>query len=227
MLRDLRCGVAVVVEDAKRCRRLDGVAIQIGEHLLAAREAEVEELGKLAVLAGVATSGEGLAASFETLAKQVHAASQLSTQFSAHLADLYHDSANKISKIIRVTVMTIIAVLLVAVILLGIFTRWISRALAKPIGEIIEQIHSVGTGDVDLTNKIQITSRDEIGLLSQEFNGLMDTVYSMTMFKKVIEEDTTLEDVYTRLGEVFRRELGIDAEREGTVPQGAQDEGIR
>ena len=165
---------------------------------------------KLAVLAGVATSGEGLAASFETLAKQVHAASQLSTQFSAHLADLYHDSANKISKIIRVTVMTIIAVLLVAVILLGIFTRWISRALAKPIGEIIEQIHSVGTGDVDLTNKIQITSRDEIGQLSQEFNGLMDTVYSMTMFKKVIEEDANLEDVYARLGEVFRGELKLE-----------------
>ena len=80
--------------------------------------------------------------------------------------------------------LTIVAVLLVAIILLGIFTRWISQALARPIREIIEQIHSVGTGDVDLTNKIYITSRDEIGQLSQEFNGLMDTVYSMTMFKR-------------------------------------------
>lgn len=165
---------------------------------------------KLAFLDGTATDGENLAASFDALDKRVHAASQLSIQFSTHLSDLYQKSADKISEIIRVTVLTIVVVLLVAIVLLGIFTRWISRALAKPIGEIIEQIHSVGTGDVDLTNKIRITSRDEIGQLSKEFNGLMDTVYSMTMFKKVIEEDANLDDVYARLGEVFRGELKLD-----------------
>jgi diguanylate cyclase (GGDEF)-like protein len=165
---------------------------------------------KLNILNGTSQDGETLAADFEHLDKRVHAASQLSIQFSTHLSDLYQKSADKISEIIRVTVLTIVAVLLVAILLLGIFTRWISRALAKPIGEIIEQIHSVGTGDVDLTNKIRISSRDEIGLLSQEFNGLMDTVYSMTMFKKVIEEDANLDDVYARLGEVFRGELKLD-----------------
>lgn len=165
---------------------------------------------KLRVLDGTAENGPALAAKFDELGAQIHQASQLSSSFSTKLSELYHSSADKISEIIRVTVLTIIAVLLVAIVLLGIFTRWISQALAKPIGEIIEQIHSVGTGDVDLTNKIRISSRDEIGTLSQEFNGLMDTVYSMTMFKKVIEEDATLEDVYGRLGEVFRRELGFE-----------------
>jgi len=165
---------------------------------------------KLQVLDGTAENGGVLIGKFDELEDRIHTASQLSSNFSSKLSELYHKSADTISEIIRVTVLTIVAVLLVAIILLGIFTRWISQALARPIEEIIEQIHSVGTGDVDLTNKIQITSRDEIGQLSQEFNGLMDTVYSMTMFKKVIEEDTTLEDVYTRLGEVFRRELGID-----------------
>ena len=106
--------------------------------------------------------------------------------------------------------MTIIAVLLVAILLLALFTRWIVESLAKPIKAIIDQIHDVGTGDVDLTNKIEITSRDEIGTLSQEFNDLMDTVYSMSTFKRVIEEDATLEDVYARIGDVFRRELNID-----------------
>ncbi|NJC89119.1 MAG: diguanylate cyclase [Desulfuromonas sp.] len=165
---------------------------------------------KLLVLDSAAENGAVLAGKYDDLETKLHSASQLSSNFSSKLSDLYHKSAEKISRIIRFTVLTIIAVLLVAIILLGIFTRWISQALAKPIGEIIEQIHSVGTGDVDLTNKIQITSRDEIGQLSQEFNGLMDTVYSMTMFKKVIEEDTNLEDVYARLGEVFQGELGLE-----------------
>ena len=130
--------------------------------------------------------------------------------FSSKLSELYHTSSSKISEIIEVTILTIAAVLLVAILLLGLFTRWIVQSLARPIKAIIDQIHDVGTGDVDLTNKIEITSRDEIGTLSQEFNGLMDTVYSMSTFKRVIEEDATLEDVYARIGEVFRRELKID-----------------
>jgi HAMP domain-containing protein len=164
---------------------------------------------KLQVLDGNAGSATMLAAKFDELDRQIHSASQVSSNFSSGLSELYHKSADKISEIIRVTVMTIVAVLLVAILLLGVFTRWISLSMAKPIREIIDQIHSVGTGDVDLTNKIRITSRDEIGQLSKEFNGLMDTVYSMTMFKKVIEEDANLDDVYARLGDVFRGELGL------------------
>ncbi len=165
---------------------------------------------KLETLAGEAANGEQLEARFVTLEDRMGAASQLSIDFSLYLSDLYHSSASRIVEIIQVTVLTVIGVLIIAVFLLLLFTRWISQALAKPIAEIVDQIHSVGTGDVDLTNKIEITSRDEIGTLSQEFNTLMDTVYSMTMFKRVIEEDATLEDVYARIGEVFHRELNLD-----------------
>lgn len=165
---------------------------------------------KTETLTGNAETGEALDAHFVTLEERIGAASQLSIDFSLYLSDLYHSSASRIVEIIKVTVMTVLGVLMLAILLLLVFTRWISQALAKPIADIVDQIHSVGTGDVDLTNKIEITSRDEIGTLSQEFNTLMDTVYSMTMFKRVIEEDATLEDVYARIGEVFHRELGLD-----------------
>ncbi|MCK4537109.1 MAG: diguanylate cyclase, partial [Desulfuromonadales bacterium] len=165
---------------------------------------------KLQVLEHNAENGQSLESYFSTLEEQISEASQLSVNFSSHLSNLYHSSASRISEIIQITSLTILGVLLIAIVLLLIFTRWISQALARPIEEIINQIHSVGTGDVDLTNKIEITSRDEIGTLSQEFNALMDTVYSMTMFKRVIEEDSTLEDVYARIGDVFRRELGLE-----------------
>jgi len=165
---------------------------------------------KLQVLASQAPNGESLEGRYKTLESSISKASMISVSFSSKLSELYHTSSSKISEIIEVTIMAILAVLLVAILLLVVFTRWIVQSLAKPINSIIEQIHDVGTGDVDLTNKIQITSRDEIGTLSQEFNGLMDTVYSMSTFKRVIEEDATLEDVYARIGDVFRRELGID-----------------
>jgi len=165
---------------------------------------------KLQVLDKKAPNGEHLESRYKALEEHLHQASQISVDFSAKLSELYHTSSSKISEIIEKTTLAILGVLLVAVLLLLLFTRWIVQSLARPIRAIIDQIHNVGTGDVDLTNKIEITSRDEIGTLSQEFNGLMDTVYSMSTFKRVIEEDATLEDVYARIGDVFRRELGID-----------------
>jgi len=165
---------------------------------------------KLQVLDKEAPNGEHLEARYKALEDHISQASEISVNFSTKLSEIYHTSSSKISEIIEVTVLTTLGVLLVAILLLVVFTRWIVQSLAKPINSIIEQIHSVGTGDVDLTNKIEITSRDEIGTLSQEFNGLMDTVYSMSTFKRVIEEDATLEDVYARIGDVFRRELDID-----------------
>ena len=165
---------------------------------------------RIAHLSRQVPGDEALDEHYKTLEDAILQASEISVNFSAKLSELYHTSSNKISEIIEVTIMTIIGVLLMAILLLVVFTRWIVQSLARPIKAIIDQIHDVGTGDVDLTNKIEITSRDEIGTLSQEFNGLMDTVYSMSTFKRVIEEDATLEDVYARIGDVFRRELGID-----------------
>ncbi len=165
---------------------------------------------KLLVLDKKAPNGENLEGRYKVLEGNINEASTISVRFSSKLSELYHTSSSKISEIIEVTIMTTLGVLLLAILLLVVFTRWIVQSLARPINAIIEQIHSVGTGDVDLTNKIEITSRDEIGTLSQEFNGLMDTVYSMSNFKRVIEEDATLEDVYARIGEVFRRELEVE-----------------
>ena len=165
---------------------------------------------KLQVLVEEAPNGEHLEGRYVALADHIQSASQISIDFSSKLAELYHTSSSKISEIIEITILAILGVLVVAILLLLLFTRWIVQSLAKPINAIIDQIHNVGTGDIDLTNKIEITSRDEIGTLSQEFNGLMDTVYSMSTFKRVIEEDSTLEDVYARIGDVFCRELKID-----------------
>ena len=99
--------------------------------------------------------------------------------------------------------------IVIAIVLLMLFTRWLREAFSRPIESMIHQIHSIGTGEVDLSKKLKIRSRDEIGTLSKEFNKLVDTVYGVTVFKKVIEEDSSLEVVYQRLGEVFEKEAGI------------------
>ena len=66
------------------------------------------------------------------------------------------------------------------------------------------------SGELDLTKKIDQTSKDELGVLSGELNKLMDTIGHVTTFKKVIEGDESAEDIYMRLGSIFKSDLGIE-----------------
>lgn len=122
---------------------------------------------------------------------------------------LYTNYSLQVGNTIRLSINSIAMAVLIAVTLLMFFTRWLREAFSRPIESMIHQIRSIGTGEVDLSKKLKIKSKDEIGTLSKEFNKLVDTVYGVTVFKKVIEEDSSLEVVYTRLGEVFDREIGI------------------
>ena len=135
---------------------------------------------------------------------------KFSEAYAARLDQRYRDTNERIYHIIRSSVHVILVVLILALGLLFFFIRWIIVAFQQPIEEIIQQIESLGTGDIDRAKKVTIVSRDEIGTLSRKFNELIDSVYGMTVYKKIIEEDSTLDEVYQRLGEVFSRELGID-----------------
>lgn len=130
-------------------------------------------------------------------------AESLSFTYAGEMTAASRQATVAIGEMIRNSFFMMFGVLSLALILLGIFTRWIAVAISAPIRAITGQIHSLSTGDVDLSEKIAITCQDEIGTLAAEFNGLMESVYGMTAFKNVIEEDNHVEDIYARLGAVF------------------------
>lgn len=190
-------------EGIEYLRELGQVTEEIGkaiDALVAARSDQLESWSG---------AGADPSPSYERLRKALTRANELSLRFSAATTALYQDDTTHIQTTIRYTLAAVVAVLLVAMLLLGVFTHWIADSIAQPIRSIIRQIHSLGTGDVDLTQRIAITSKDEIGTLSSEFNTLMEAVYGMTSFKNVIEEDVNLVDIYSRLGAVFEREAKI------------------
>ncbi|MBI4698778.1 MAG: HAMP domain-containing protein [Nitrospirae bacterium] len=102
-----------------------------------------------------------------------------------------------------ITLYVYIAILLMSTTLLAIFTVTISKSFARPVTSIIKQIRALSEGRVDITKKIEVNSKDEIGILSNDFNYLMEEIHDLSTFKKIIEEDDNLEDVYYRLGTVF------------------------
>ncbi|MBB5021047.1 diguanylate cyclase [Desulfurispira natronophila] len=154
--------------------------------------------------------GSEVMGAHEELSSLIRDASTLTVDFSQRMATEHAQHNEAINTIIRLSIHTILIVLGMASLLLFMFTRWISVAFYKPISDIINQIDSLSTGDVDLAQKLVIRSQDEIGTLSREFNNLIETVYGMTIYKKVIEDDASLDEVYRRMGEIFRQDIGIE-----------------
>lgn len=87
----------------------------------------------------------------------------------------------------------------------------IGHHITVPLKKVISGLRDIasGKGTMDLSKRIAITSIDEIGMLSTEFNSMMEAINNLSAFKKVIEEDDNLSDVYQRLGEVFTQKIGI------------------
>ncbi|MDH4027611.1 MAG: diguanylate cyclase [Nitrospirota bacterium] len=140
----------------------------------------------------------------------ISSSKEITIKYSADISESYIATLGKTKEITRLTLFLFTGVLMIATALLIIFTITISNSIAILVNSIIEQIKSLGAGKVDLTKKIAIRSKDEIGVLSEEFNTLTEEIYDVVMFKKVIEEDDSLEDVYSRLGKAFSDKLGLN-----------------
>jgi len=116
----------------------------------------------------------------------------------------------RINSVIYATTMSIILIVVIAIILLFITNHFVTASMTQPIKAITEQIRDLSEGEIDLSKQISVHSKDEIGMLSSNFNALLHTIHDINTFKKVIEEDDSLEDVYGRIAKVFKEDLGLE-----------------
>ncbi len=168
-------------------------------------------LGKnrIAGFGGELRSGVSFPQALEEYRQSIDDATTIAGELSVHTSTSYAVTSRGISRALQCTTIAASVVLIVSMSLLALFTFWISRSIANPVKSIIQQIRALGEGEVDLTKRIEINSKDEIGTLSKDFNDLMEEIHAMATFKKVIEEDEILEDVYARLGKVFSDNFGL------------------
>lgn len=125
------------------------------------------------------------------------AATQNSSEVLASVSSLI----NNITIIIFVSVLVASLVIFVA-----------AKSITRPLNKVIYGLKDIARGKdhLTMTKRIAITSVDEIGILSGEFNSLMESINKLSVFKRVIEEDESLDDVYQRLGGVFTRQIGFN-----------------
>ena len=73
-----------------------------------------------------------------------------------------------------------------AILLSFLIALFMNKALAKPVGRLVEATHNVAEGD--FTRQIQVDSRDEIGELSRSFNRMTSQLYDQSRQLKSSKE---------------------------------------
>ena len=149
-------------------------------------------------------SNGGLEQALAGYDKAISSAVAMSNEYSHGISGSYTDSARHIKSCIPRVLTALSAALAVAILLLILFTFTISNSIIIPIKAVIGQIRALNRGEIDASKRIKVAYEDEIGRLASEFNGLIESMDSISNFKKVIEEDEDLADVYSRLGTEFK-----------------------
>ncbi len=81
---------------------------------------------------------------------------------------------------LRNKILTIAAISLVVVIILIFFaTRFIVRGITGPIGDVVARLRDIAEGEGDLTMRLDIVSKDELGELAHWFNIFMERMQSV------------------------------------------------
>lgn len=65
------------------------------------------------------------------------------------------------------------------ILLAGAFGVLISRAITKPIHTIVERIKDIAQGEGDLTKRVEVASKDEVGELAKWFNTFVVKVHDI------------------------------------------------
>ncbi|MBI9092312.1 MAG: methyl-accepting chemotaxis protein [Desulfobacterium sp.] len=73
----------------------------------------------------------------------------------------------------------ILLVGVVAMTLVGILLFFASSGITKPINEAVKGLKDISEGDGDLTKRLNVSSQDEVGILSQAFNTFIDKLQAM------------------------------------------------
>ncbi|MCG8609662.1 MAG: methyl-accepting chemotaxis protein [Pseudomonadales bacterium] len=71
---------------------------------------------------------------------------------------------------------TIVILLVISILIVGAIAVLFPRIIVKPIQQMTEKINELAGGEGDLTQKVQIFSRDEVGQMGMSVNAFIDSL---------------------------------------------------
>jgi len=99
------------------------------------------------------------------------------------------------------------------VALLGLFATWlVGRGIARPLKQMVAMLDDIAQGEGDLTRRLQSNRRDELGRISNGFNGFLDQLQTMIAqvvgsVQKVSQSSAHTAEIAVNTNEGVQRQL--------------------
>ncbi|MFQ5735929.1 MAG: methyl-accepting chemotaxis protein [Thermodesulfobacteriota bacterium] len=173
------------ITEAKRVS--EGFRKNISELKSIAGDRELETIGRLydnylekGVFAAKSIINNG---SMSGLAGEISSLGETANNLFTLLKE-YHDlryndftkNINEVKDLSKYSMTLSLAGLLIVFVLASVVALILSQRITKSINQVVERIDDIAQGDGDLTKRLNIESRDEIGLLAAGFNSFVENL---------------------------------------------------
>lgn len=92
-----------------------------------------------------------------------------------------------------------IGIITAGILLAIIFATVLTRLICRPINQVKSRLEDMSRAGGDLTGRIQVLSKDEVGQLSSEFNSMLESIGNI--IKEVLEQSKLVADTSNDLAE--------------------------
>jgi methyl-accepting chemotaxis protein len=116
------------------------------------------------------------------------------------LAEIDEAEALAAIKVLQWVAITVAAICIVVIVIMALL---ITRAIVKPIENIVSSLTDLAQGEGDLTTRLPVVSRDEIGRLAESFNEFVDKLHHM--IKDITKGVQTLSSSSTELSAISQQ----------------------
>ncbi len=146
------------------------------------------------------TSDEGLRGQYR---ETIHQFEPLVEEIHHNIMESTQNSVNNIQTIIFITIITNIAMAL-------LFGMYISHLITKPILKTTHMLGDIAQGEGDLTQRLEVTTKDEIGDLSSSFNLFVNKIKELVIHTQN-SADTLAASSYEVAGAIEHANQGIES----------------
>lgn len=92
------------------------------------------------------------------------------------------------------------AVIVAAIIIIGVFAAYMARSIAGPVQKVSDRLKDMAEGEGDLTVRLPVSGRDEVARLSESFNKFMDKIHPV--IKDIHDNSGVLADASNKFHEL-------------------------
>ena len=118
---------------------------------------------------------------------------------------------------IRTTLLFIVGIGAAMVVLCAILATIFATSLTRPLSQVCSALQDMSRGDGDLTQRLTVTTNDEVGHLAEGFNGFVDKIHSVVRDVTVAVDE--LSSAATRMSEVVSSTQKEVGEQRGETEQ--------